>query len=64
MDGRDRVLGKWSSNLEGPFQVLQAFTNNACEIEKLGFDQRILKVNGKYLKKYNAMLQEIQITVK
>ena len=64
MDQKDRTLGKWSPNWEGPFQILQALTNNAYEIKDLGCDQRILKVNSKYLKKYKPMLQEIQITAK
>ncbi|XP_050889374.1 uncharacterized protein LOC127094604 [Lathyrus oleraceus] len=32
MDQRDRTLGKWSSNWEGPFRILQVFSNNAYEI--------------------------------
>ena len=35
MDRRDRVLGKWSRNWEGPFRVLHVFSNNAYEIEEL-----------------------------
>ena len=55
------MLGKWSPNWEGPFQVIKAFDNNAYEIQEIGMDQKILRVNGKYLKKYKPMLQEIQI---
>lgn len=61
MDHRDRPLGKWSPKWEGPFQVIQTFANIAYEIKELGMDQRVLRVNGKYLKKYKPMLQEIQI---
>ena len=61
MDRRDRVLGKWSPNWEGPFRVVQAFSNNAYEIEELTLEGLILRVNGKYLKKYRPMLQEIVI---
>ena len=61
MDRKNRVLGKWSPKWEGPFQILQIFSNGAYEIEELDEDKRILKVNGKYLKKYRPMLQEIQI---
>ena len=61
MDRRDRVLGKWSPNWEGPFLVVQVFSNNAYEIEELTSEGRILRVNGKYLKKYRPMLQEIVI---
>jgi len=35
MDKRDRVLGKWSPNWEGPFKVIQVFSNGAYEIEEL-----------------------------
>ena len=61
MDRRDRTLGKWSPKWERPFQVTRTYINNAYEIKELGGDQRVLRVNGKYLKKYKPMLQEIQI---
>ena len=61
MDQRDRTLGKWSPNWEGPFRILQVFSNNAYEIKELALDKRILRVNGKYFKRYKPMLQEIQI---
>lgn len=56
MDRRDRTLGKWSSKWEGPFRVTRTYSNNAYEIEEHGGDQRVLRVNGKYLKKYKPML--------
>ncbi|XP_050877602.1 uncharacterized protein LOC127081384 [Lathyrus oleraceus] len=62
MDKNDRVLGKWSPNWEGPFKVLQVFSNNAYEVEELAPDRRILRVNGKYLKKYRLLLQEVKIS--
>ncbi|XP_050916221.1 uncharacterized protein LOC127131340 [Lathyrus oleraceus] len=52
MDRKDRALGKW----EGPFQILQVFSNGAYEIEELNEDRRILRVNGKYLKRYRPVL--------
>ncbi|XP_050909272.1 uncharacterized protein LOC127123052 [Lathyrus oleraceus] len=61
MDRRDKTLGKWCPNWEGPFQIIQAFSNNAYEIEELKADKQILRVNGKYLKRYKPMLQEIRI---
>jgi len=61
MDRKNQVLGKWSPSWEGPWQILRVFTNNAYEIEELNDDQRILRINGKYLKKYKPMLQEIKI---
>lgn len=61
MDQKDRMLGKWSPKWEGPFQILQVFSNGAYETEELDKDKRILRVNGKYLKRYKPMLQEIKI---
>ncbi|WJX61278.1 hypothetical protein P8452_46387 [Trifolium repens] len=61
MDKKDRVLGKWSPNWEGPFKVVQVFSNGAYEIEELTEEQRSLIINGKYLKKYKPALQEIKI---
>ncbi|XP_050875661.1 uncharacterized protein LOC127079301 [Lathyrus oleraceus] len=61
MDLKDRALGKWSPKWEGPFQILQLFSNGAYETEELDKDKRILRVNGKYLKKYKPTLQEIKI---
>lgn len=51
MDRKDRTLGKWSPKWEGPFQVIHIFSNGAYEIEEFNEDKRILRVNGKYLKK-------------
>ena len=62
MDKNDRVLGKWSPNREGPFKVIQVFSNNAYELEELAPDRRILRVNGKYLKKYKFILQKVRIS--
>lgn len=50
-DRRDKTLGKWSPNQEGPFQIIEAFQNNGYEIEELAIDKQILKVNGKYMKR-------------
>ncbi|XP_050916486.1 uncharacterized protein LOC127131615 [Lathyrus oleraceus] len=61
MDRKDRTLGKWSPKWEGPFQILQVFSNGAYEIEELNENKRILRVNGKYLKNYRPVLQEIKI---
>jgi len=52
MDKKNQTLGKWSPSWEG---------NNAYEIEELNDDQRILRINGKYLKRYRPLLQEIKI---
>lgn len=61
MDRKDRALGKWSPKWEGPFQIIKVFSNSAYEIEELNKDKIILRVNGKYLKKYKSALQEIII---
>jgi hypothetical protein len=61
MDKRDQILGKWSYNWEGPWKILKIFSNNAYEVEELADDNRIMRINGKYLKKYRPLLQEIKI---
>ena len=61
MDKKNKALGKWSPHWEGPFRILKVFSNNAYEVEELLDDKRVLKVNGKYLKKYKPSLREIRI---
>jgi ABC-type oligopeptide transport system substrate-binding subunit len=56
-------MGKWSPMWEGPFQILKIFSNGAYEIKEIGKDERILKINGKYLKKYKPILQEVKIAI-
>ena len=41
--------------------IIQIFSGGAYEVEELGEDKRLLRVNGKYLKKYKPTLQEIKI---
>ena len=60
-DRKDRMMGKWSPNWEGPFRVTQVFDNNAYQIQDIGEDHRLLNINGKYLKQYKPMLQETHI---
>ncbi|XP_045809918.1 uncharacterized protein LOC123904281 [Trifolium pratense] len=62
MDKKDRVLGKWSPNWEGPFKIIQVFSNGAYEIEELTSEKRTLNINGKYLKKYKPTLLEVNIS--
>ncbi|XP_058767814.1 uncharacterized protein LOC131641523 [Vicia villosa] len=62
MDRNDRFQGKWSPNWEGPFKVIQVFTNNAYELEELAPNRRIIRVNGKYLKEHKPTLQELTIS--
>jgi len=54
-------LGKWSPNWEGLFKVIQVFSNGAYAIEVLTSYNRIFRINGKYLKKYKPILQEVKI---
>jgi hypothetical protein len=61
MDRRDRVFGKWSPNWDGPFKISQVLSNGAYEIQELTPEQRTVNINGKYLKKYRPLLQEINI---
>ena len=61
MDRKTKSLGKWSPKWEGPFQIVKASSNNAYEVQEIEGDLRVLRVNGKYLKKYKPILQEIHI---
>jgi len=61
MDKKDRVLGKWSPNWERPFKIVQVFSNGSYEIEELASDSRVFRINGKYLKNYKPILQEVKI---
>jgi hypothetical protein len=62
MDRRDRVFGKWSPNWEGPFKIVQVYSNGAYEIEELTPEKHTLSINGKYLKKYKPILLEVKIS--
>ena len=62
MDRKNRNMGKWSPKWEGPFKIIQTLSGGAYEVEELNEDQRLLRVNGKYLKKYRPALQEVRVT--
>jgi hypothetical protein len=62
MDKKDRVLGKWFPNWEGPFKIIQVYSNGAYELEELTPEKRTLGINGKYLKKYKPTLLEVKIS--
>ena len=62
MDQKDKNMVKWSPKWEGPFKIIQTLSGGAYEIKELNEDQRLLRVNGKYLKKYRHVLQEVKIT--
>lgn len=61
MDRRDKNLGKWYPNWEGPFKINQEFKKKAYQVELI-IDSQILRVNGKYLKTYKPMLREVRIS--
>ncbi|XP_050891490.1 uncharacterized protein LOC127097011 [Lathyrus oleraceus] len=61
MDRKDIALEKWYPKWEGPFQVTQVFSDGAYEIEDLVEDQRLLRINRNYLKKYKPAFQEVKI---
>ena len=42
LEKKDRTLGKWSPNWEGPFRVNQVFSNNTYEVEELNSDNQKL----------------------
>ncbi|KAK2350898.1 protein NYNRIN [Trifolium repens] len=63
MDKKDILLGKWSPNWEGPFKIVQVYSNGAYEIEELTPEKRTLGINGKYLKKYKPVLLEVKISM-
>ena len=58
---KDRELGKWSPNWEGPFKVHQVLLENAYWLEE-GPHKRL--INGKYLKKYFPIMWEMMDTTK
>jgi hypothetical protein len=49
MDKKSRVLGKWSPSWEGPWEIRKVFSNNAYEIKELNDDQRVMRINRKYV---------------
>ncbi|XP_028213905.1 protein NYNRIN-like [Glycine soja] len=63
MDSKDRAFGKWSPNWEGPFKIIQIYSNGAYELEELTPQKRTLSINGKYLKKYKPTLLEVKISI-
>ncbi|KAK2428853.1 hypothetical protein QL285_027338 [Trifolium repens] len=62
MDKKDRLLGKWTPNWEGPFKIVQVYSNGAYDIEELTPEKRTLGIIGKYLRKYKPALLEVKIS--
>ena len=61
---KDRELGKWSPNWEGPFKVHQVLRRNAYWLSSLEGEPHKSFINGKYLKKYFPTMWEMLDTTK
>ena len=56
---KNKELGKWSPNWEGPFKVHQVLPGNAYWLENLHREPHKRFINGKYLKNYFPTMWEI-----
>ena len=56
---KDRDLGKWSPNWEGPFRIHQVLPGNAYWLSSLEGEPHKRYINGKYLKKYFPTMWEM-----
>ena len=61
---KDRELGKWSPNWEGPFKVHQVLPGNDYWILSLEGEPHKRFINEKYLKKYFSTMWEVLDTAK
>ena len=61
---KDRELGKWSPNWEGPFKVHQVLPGNAYWLLSLEGEPHKRFINEKYLKKYFSTKWEVLDTAK
>ena len=52
IDAKDRELGNWSPNWEGPFKVNEILPENAYWLSSLKEELHKRFINGKYLEKY------------
>ena len=59
IDAKDRELGKWSPNWEGPFKVYQVLPENAYWLSSLEGESQNMFINRKYLKKYFPTIWEM-----
>ncbi|XP_073019371.1 uncharacterized protein [Primulina eburnea] len=55
---KDRELGKWSLNWEGPFKVHKLLDGNAYRLSSLDGHPHKRCINGKYLKSYFPSMRE------
>ncbi|KAI4380351.1 hypothetical protein MLD38_006550 [Melastoma candidum] len=58
LKSKDQILGKWSPNWEGPYQVSETFSANSYRLSTLEGVKQLLKINGKYLKHYRQTIWE------
>ena len=56
---KEKELGKWSPNWEGPFKVYQVLPRNAYWLANLQGEPHKRFINGRYLKKYFPTMWEI-----
>ena len=61
---KDRELGKWSPNWEGPFKVHQVLPGTAYWLSSLEGEPYKRFINEKYLKKYFPTMWEMLDTAK
>ena len=59
ISAKDRELGKWSPNWEGPFKVYQVLPINAYWLSSLEAEPHKRFINEKYLEKYFPTLWEM-----
>ena len=64
IDAKDRELGKWFPNCEGPFKVNKVLPENAYWLSSLEGEPHKMFINGKYLKKYFPTMWEMLDTTK
>ena len=65
IDSKERELGKWSLNWEGPFKVHQVLLGNNYWLSSLEGESHKRFMNGKYLKKYfHTMCEMLDIAMK
>ncbi|XP_025616674.1 uncharacterized protein [Arachis hypogaea] len=52
IEKKSRFLGKWSHTWEGPFQVIELYSENTYRIKDIDYGNVINSINRKYLKQY------------
>lgn len=58
IEAKERELGKWSPNWEGPFKVHRVLKENAYCLASIEDNMHKRCISGKYLKQYVLGLQE------